>query len=272
MSNKLQVFQNAEFGNVRVIEIDGEPWFVGIDVCTCLGYEKSRNAISQHVDEDDALKWGVIDSLGRIQQTAIINESGLYSLILSSKLESAKRFKHWITSEVLPSIRKHGLFATEELLNNPDLLIQIATQLKEERLKRQEAESKVVELNNTIGEQTSKIIQLQPRAQYCDEVLDSTTLIPTTTIAKDFGKSAKWLNSFLEMQGIQYRAKDGQWHLRWQYTGEGFTQSKTAVYWSGSEVHTKQYTCWTEKGRKFLYCVLMSLGYVPNSMRDDKRR
>ena len=268
--NDLKVFQNVEFGNVRVLQLEGNPWFVGTDVCNCLGYARPRKAIQDHVDPEDALKWGVLSN-GGIQQTIIINESGLYSLILGSKLDSAKRFKHWITSDVLPSIRKHGMYATEELLNNLDLLIQVATQLKEERLKRQEAEAKVTELNNTIEEQTAQITQLQPRAQYCDEVLDSTTLITTTAIAKDFGKSARWLNVFLEMQGIQYQAKDGQWHLRWQYSGEGLTQSKTAVYRSGFEVHTKQYTCWTEKGRKFLYGVLMSEGYVPNSMRDNKR-
>lgn len=110
---EVTVFKNLvhpEFGNLRTIEIDGEPWFVGKDVAAALGYTKERNALDKHVDKDDALKRGVTDSMGRTQQMTIINESGLYSLILSSKLPSAKEFKHWVTSEVLPSIRKNGAY------------------------------------------------------------------------------------------------------------------------------------------------------------------
>lgn len=107
---ELKIFENAEFGQVRTVMMDGEPWFVGKDVARALGYEKERNAIQKHVDVDDALKWGVMDTLGREQQTTIINESGLYSLTLSSKLESAKKFKHWVTSEVLPTLRKTGSY------------------------------------------------------------------------------------------------------------------------------------------------------------------
>ena len=110
---EVTVFKNPvhpEFGNLRTIEIDGEPWFVGKDVAAALGYTKERNALDKHVDKDDALKRGVTDSMGRTQQMTIINESGLYSLILSSKLPSAKDFKHWVTSEVLPSIRKNGAY------------------------------------------------------------------------------------------------------------------------------------------------------------------
>lgn len=108
--NEIQIFKHADFGQIRTVNIDGEPWFVGKDVAQVLGYEKPRNAIAAHVDLDDALKWGVTDSIGRTQEMTIINESGLYSLILSSKLPSAKKFKHWVTSEVLPSIRRTGMF------------------------------------------------------------------------------------------------------------------------------------------------------------------
>ena len=114
MENKLQIFKNEEFGEIRVVEIDGEPYFVGKDVASVLGYAKPLNAISKHVDEDDSLKRGLIDSLGRTQQTIVINESGLYSLILSSKLPNAKKFKRWVTSEVLPTIRKTGGYVNDE--------------------------------------------------------------------------------------------------------------------------------------------------------------
>lgn len=111
---KLQIFQNNQFGEVRTILQDGEPWFVGNDVATALGYAKARNAVAMHVDEDDALKQGVTDSLGRTQETVFINESGVYSLVFGSKLESAKAFKRWITHEVIPAIRKTGTYSVQQ--------------------------------------------------------------------------------------------------------------------------------------------------------------
>lgn len=111
---ELQIFNNPDFGEIRTLAIDDEPWFVGKDVATILGYAKPLNALATHVDEDDSLKQGLTDNLGRLQQTIFINESGLYSLILSSKLESAKRFKRWVTSEVLPAIRKTGKYEAKK--------------------------------------------------------------------------------------------------------------------------------------------------------------
>lgn len=108
--NELQIFNSEEFGDIRTATIENEPWFVGKDVATALGYAKPLNALSAHVEKDDSLKQGITDSLGREQETIFINESGLYALIFGSKLESAKRFKHWVTSEVLPAIRKTGAY------------------------------------------------------------------------------------------------------------------------------------------------------------------
>lgn len=119
MENELQIFKNEELEmEIRTLMIEGEPYFVGKDVASVLGYAKPLNAIAKHVEEDDSLKWGLIDSLGRNQQTIVINESGLYSLILSSKLPQAKNFKRWVTSEVLPTIRKTGGY-----VNNDELFI-----------------------------------------------------------------------------------------------------------------------------------------------------
>lgn len=120
--DNIQIFSNPDFGNVRTVLIKGEPWFVGRDVATALGYEKQRNAIQKHVDADDALKWGIEDALGRKQETTIINESGLYSLIFGSKLESAKKFKRWVTSEVLPQIRRNGSY---EIPKDPLKLLEL---------------------------------------------------------------------------------------------------------------------------------------------------
>ena len=143
--NEMKIFNSEEFGKVRTVVINDEPWFVGKDVAEALGYTNTRKAISDHVHEDDkgVTKW---DTLGGKQDLTIINESGLYALIFGSKLESATRFKHWVTSEVLPSIRKHGMYATDnvidKILNNPDFGIGLLTKLKEEREARVEAEKK----------------------------------------------------------------------------------------------------------------------------------
>lgn len=145
----IQIFNSEEFGDVRALELNGAPWFVGKDVAEALGYGAGKslaNAVSKHVDEEDK---GVTEMMtpGGVQKVIIINESGLYSLVLSSKLPSAKKFKHWVTSEVLPTIRRHGAYMTEEALEKaitePDFLIHLATQLKEEKAKRLEAEKQI---------------------------------------------------------------------------------------------------------------------------------
>lgn len=171
--NDLQVFNNPEFGQVRVVMHNNEPWFVGKDVAEVLKYQNTRDALAKHVDEEDK---GVAncDTLGGKQDLAVINESGLYSLVLSSKLPTAKKFKHWVTSEVLPSIRKHGAYMTEDTiekaLTSPDFLIQLATKLKKEQQARLEAEKK-------LDEQKPKVI-------FADAVSVSHTSILVGELAK----------------------------------------------------------------------------------------
>lgn len=173
--NQLQIFNNPEFGQVRVIVKNNEPWFVGKDVAEVLKYQNTNKAINDHVDEDDLTKcYPIKDSLGREQQTTLVNESGLYSLVLGSKLPTAKKFKHWVTSDVLPSIRKHGAYMTddtlEKALTSPDFLIQLATKLKEEKQARLEAEKK-------LDEQKPKVI-------FADAVSVSHTSILVGELAK----------------------------------------------------------------------------------------
>ena len=167
--NRLKFFKNEEFGLVRTLEISGEPWFVGKDIAVALGYSNTRDALSKHVDSEDK---GVAecDTLGGSQELTVINESGLYSLILSSKLPNAKAFKRWVTSEVLPSIRKHGLYAKEELLDNPDIAIAAFKALKEEREAR-----KALEAENK---------QMQPLALFAKSVSASDTSILIGDLAK----------------------------------------------------------------------------------------
>ncbi|WKV08164.1 phage antirepressor [Thermoanaerobacterium sp. CMT5567-10] len=171
--NDLQIFSNKEFGQVRVIIKDNEPWFVGKDVAEVLGYSNTRDALAKHIDEDDKSDVAIYDGSQNRNMT-IINESGLYSLVLSSKLPTAKRFKKWITSEVIPSIRKHGAYLTpekiEEVLLNPDTIIQLATQLKQEREEKLKLEE--------------KIKQDKPKVLFADSVAISDTAILIGELAK----------------------------------------------------------------------------------------
>jgi anti-repressor protein len=170
LMSELQVFENVEFGSVRSTMINNEPYFGGKDVAAILGYAKPLNALTMHVDKDDSLKQGLIDSMGRMQETILINESGLYSLILSSKLPSAKRFKRWVTGEVLPSIRKRGLYAKDELLANPDLLIDALQELKAER-----------EKNKNLATDNER---MKPKEIFADAVTTSRSTILIGELAK----------------------------------------------------------------------------------------
>ena len=142
--NKIKVFENPEFGSIRTVEQNGEPWLVGKDVATALGYKDTDQALRCHVDSEDKLT-RKFDGSGQNRNMTIINESGLYSLILSSRLPTAKKFKRWVTSEVLPSIRKHGAYATaptlERMISDPDFAIRLFGELKQEQDKRKALEA-----------------------------------------------------------------------------------------------------------------------------------
>ena len=200
MTPAIKIFNNAEFGEVRIFDKNGEPWFVGRDVCNILGYANSSDALAKRVDTEDK---GVAncDTLGGNQNLTIINESGLYSLILSSKLPNAKRFKHWVTSEILPSIRKHGMYPTDELINNPDVFIQVLQELKAERERKAALEAQA-EAN-------------RPKIIFADAVAASHNSILIGNLAKlikqngvDIGQKRlfEWLrnNGYLMKSGASY--------------------------------------------------------------------
>lgn len=260
--NNLEVFKNQEFGEVRTITIDNEPYFVGKDVAEILGYTNPRKAIIDHVDEEDKTDGVTIcDSIGRSQNPVCINESGLYSLILSSKLPTAKKFKHWVTSEVLPAIRKHGMYAIDDLIANPDLGIAALNALKEEREKNKKLEEKTMV-------QTQQISEMLPKASYYDVVLNCKDLVSIGSIAKDYGWSAKKMNKYLHEKGIEFKQGD-IWLLYQKYAEKGYTSTKTHTYLDSEGQHTKVHTYWTQKGRLFIYDLLKKDSIYPNIERDD---
>lgn len=254
--NELKIFENKQFGKIRTVEIDNTPYFVGKDVAEILGYADPQKAMKMHIDDEDKLTRQIVVS-GQNRNVTIINESGLYSLILSSKLSKAKEFKRWVTSEVLPAIRKHGVYAVDEVLENPDMLISALQALKEEK-------AKAKKLTETLAVQEQQIAELQPKASYYDVVLNCKDLVSVTEIAKDYGKSAKWLNEKLHELGIQFKQGGKIWLLYQKYAEKGYTSTKTQTYnGNDGEVHTKVHTYWTQKGRLFIYDCLKAENILP---------
>ncbi len=248
---ELQIFNNAEFGSVRTAMVNGDVMFVGKDVAGILGYSNPRDAINKHVDAEDK---GVAkcDTLGGTQDLTVINESGLYSLTFTSKMPKAKAFKRWVTSEVLPAIRKHSMYVIDEMLENPDLAIAALTQLKDEREKRKQFECLSLA-------QQQQIAEMQAKASYYDLILQNTNTVPITQIAKDYGMSGQRFNTLLHDIGVQYKFRK-TWLLYQNYADCGYTQSRTyAIDDNRSVMHTY----WTQKGRLFLYDLLKSEGIYP---------
>lgn len=251
---------NYESSEIRTVQMNGEPWFVGKDVADILEYTNTAKAVRDHVDDEDKLTERIVLS-GQNREVIFINESGLYSLILSSKLPNAKKFKRWVTNEVLPSIRKHGAYMTdqtlERALTSPDFLIELATQLKAEQAQRKQLET-------TVAVQNQQIAELQPKASYYDVVLNCKDLISIGKIAKDYGWSTQKLNEYLHKHGVQY--KQGKtWLLYQKYAGMGYTSTKTHTYHGddGTEHAADPHTYWTQKGRLFIYDLLKSDGIYP---------
>ena len=257
---EIRVFENTEFGAVRALEVDGTPWFVGKDVAEVLGYSNPQKAIRDHVDEEDR----TVNESFTVNGTmaSLINESGLYSLVLSSKLPGAKAFKRWVTSEVLPSIRKHGLYAIDEIIANPDMAIAALQALKAEREARIAAELDKAVL-------TQQVAELRPKASYYDLILQCASLLSVTEISKDYGMSAKAFNKKLHELRIQYQ-QSGVWFLYAEYQDGGYTQTKTQNYSrSDGSQGARTHMYWTQKGRLFLYERLKAEGVLPMIERTD---
>lgn len=234
--NELQIFNNNEFGEIRALEINNEPWFVGKDVATILGYSNSSDALKVHVDEEDKCKKDEIvihDSIGRKQRPLLINESGLYSLILSSKLPNAKKFKRWVTSEVLPQIRQTGGYipfsqdeSDEEILARALIIAQ-----------------------NTLAKKDELIEQMKPKVDYHDKVLNVDKLVTTTDIAKDLGMTARQLHNKLHDMKIIFKTGN-HWTFYAKY------QTRIPLYADYQIGEHGQILKWTERGRKWIIKLL----------------
>lgn len=236
--NELRIFENAEFGKVRTAEINGEPYFVGKDVAEILGYSNPSKAVLSHVDEED--KQFIMIDIADTQngnvpigqsKTAVINESGLYSLIFSSKLASAKRFKHWVTSEVLPSIRKNGGYIINQETLTPEQIVANA----------------LVVAQNIISKKNRQIEEMQPKVEFFDTVADSKTAISMNEVAKvldvkGFGRNKLFEflrdNKILDRCNVPYQKYvDNGWfrviEQHYQKNGEPVVTTKTLVYQKG---------------------------------------
>ena len=194
MSN-IKIFKNNEFGEIRTLEQDDKPLFCGSDVAKALGYAIPSKAINTHCKGVSKME---VPTNGGIQQMLFITEGDLYRLIVNSKLPSAEKFERWVFDDVLPTVRKHGLYAKEELLNDPDLFISALQELKAEKER-----SKFLELENAQSRQI--ICELQPKASYYDLILQNKSVIPVSQIAKDYGMSGKAFNKMLHDLGVQFK-------------------------------------------------------------------
>ena len=260
-------YTDEKFGTIRTISENGKVLFCAIDIAKSLGYQNVSKAISDHCIRDGITKRYIIDTISRYQETLFITEGNVYRLICHSKLPSATEFEKWVFDNILPSIKQTGLYMTnqaaEKILQNPDFIIQLAQQVKNAQEQvRLEQEKNIIlsekneQLSETVNEQSTHIEQLKPKAEFCDDVLNSEGLLTITIIAKDYGMSGVALNKYLYRKGVQYKQGD-VWILYSKYQDKGYAQTKTfTVPDNKGNKHSRCNLYWTEKGRMFIHELL----------------
>ncbi|AZJ19573.1 DNA-binding protein [Bacillus wiedmannii bv. thuringiensis] len=262
--NKLEKFSHNMFGNLEVLIKEGKEFFPATDVAKALGYSNPHKAIKDHC-KPEGVNEALVPTNSGIQTKKFINEPNLYRLIVKSKLPQAEQFEKWVFEEVLPSIRKHGAYMTPNtinaLLQDPDLIIGLASQLKQEQQARQVAEQKNLMLTQQIAENASKIT-------YLDQILQSQDTVTVSQVAADYGLSAVKLNKILNDEKIQYKVNK-QWLLYSKYQNKGYTKSQTVdVTHSDGSRSVKMNTRWTQKGRVFIHDILTKRGIIPEMDRE----
>lgn len=270
-ATSMQIFQNAQFGEIRIVlDENNVPWFCLSDVCKVLGLIPSK--LAQRLDKDVLSKYP-LETAGGIQQTNFVNEDGLYDAILDSRKTEAKQIRKWVTGEILPSIRKYGIYATPQTIDNiladPDNAIKILTALKEERKKNKLLEDQ----NHVYQSEHRRLVRIQheqvelleaqaPKVEYADNILNSATTYTTTQIAKELGVSAQYLNFTLKSNGV-IEKKGGIWTATENYIGKGYLTVKSYPYrGSSNRERTNFGTVWTEAGRNFIHS-LIDKGTLP---------
>lgn len=257
MDNNIQIFSNEELGTIRIMGTSDAPQFCLSDICKILGLQAA--AVTRRLEKDVISSHTLLTS-GGYQALNFVTEDGLYDVILDSRKPEAKRFRKWVTSEVLPTIRKHGAYMTKDTLERaiaePDFLIQLATTLKEEKAKRLEAEQQCEAQKQIIGEMEKKV-------SYLDLILSSTSTMTITQIAQDYGMSGQKMNKLLHKLHIQYKVSE-QWILYAEYKDKCYVSSETIHFMTNEGVPcTTLNTKWTQKGRQFLYDILKKEGILP---------
>lgn len=270
--NKVQIFNNDQFGSVRTVVKDGEPWFVAADVCKALEIGNPTD-VMKRLDDDERTLVSIEGASNTLPVNAI-NEPGLYAVVLGSRKPEAKAFKRWITHEVIPTIRKTGGYVAnddlfvETYFGDADESMKSAFRATLERVRRLNEEKKA--LGETVAVQSQQIAEMRPKVTYYDVILKSPDAITMSVIAKDYGKSAKWLNKKLNELGVQFKQGD-IWLLYAEHADKGYTKTETYTYVDSNDIkHSKVHTKWTQKGRFFLYDLLKSNGVLPLCEQEER--
>ena len=246
MTQAVQIFNNPEFGDVRIVDKNGEPLFVGRDVAVALGYSNPNDALTKHVPDKFKLV-SQIAIAGQMRNVTLITEAGLYKLVMRSKLPSAERFSDWVCEEVLPSIRKTGLYINPNAPIDPRFLRRMADEIEQ---------------------RDKKIAELQPKADYCEKVLESKEHLTSELIAKEYGENAHWLHETLINYDVLYMRRRGKrcyYYMKAPYDKGGYRDSETVTLERGRTVVSHY---WTQKGRHFVYHVLKRHGILPLTERN----
>lgn len=253
---ELQIFNNPDFGQVRMVDVDGKPYFMASDIAKALGYARPNDAINQHCRA--TVKHSTPIS-GKMQDVNFIPEGDLYRLIVNSKLPTAEKFERWVFDEVLPQIRQTGGYIPSDGLSDAEIMAK-ALMI---------AQQTIANKDKLLTFKDQQIAELQPKADYTDRILQSKGTININAIAKDYGTNAKKLNLLLHNLGVQYK-QDGQWLLYSKYQAKGYTHSKTIDFKrSDGRPDTRLHTQWTQKGRLFLYELLKKRGILPVIEREE---
>lgn len=269
----VSVFVHPSLGSVRTVLINQDPWFVGKDVAAVLGYKDTVNALKAHVDEEDKMGWRITTPSRGMQTVTVINESGVYSLIFSSKLPSAREFTHWVTSEVLPAIRRTGMYNSQRALaqaqdeardmrdQNESMALTIAQLQDGVEAYKEKTWSLRQELATKEGELFSvkmKAKASEEKAAYADKVLSGKSLVPVGVIAAEYGMTAARLNKWLLANEVIYK-RGNRWYIASAHRDKGWIGYKT-LFVDGSE-EPRVTMSWTQKGRMAIHAMLDAAGF-----------